>query len=462
LSVTAGVLREPVLEDDRVILWLPGEREGEYQYWERVGNVARAEVTVERGVCATAATAVRARQRVRGVLGRLFSRGPAATGGRVWVLPNGGTAEACGERRTDVVLAWAEDADGLDETRIKARWPESQGLREIGENLFLVSGVGVRRAGREPAATPAAPAAEPIPPGNPRPQAEKRLDAARRSGDPRAEAMALADLGVVCIIEGRAERGFPLLNEALQIARRTGDKARECDVLGNLGEAVLSAGDPGRAREIFEQEFAVARDAGDLFAEKLALEHLGTASSELRDHDRALELFDRALRLARQVGDRQREPVLLWHQGIQHAELGQRDRAIAKAQEAVDLLATAGKPQATVYSEHLQKFRASESGSGLGPILGSSVVVQGGASPVTVETTGGPGLLRMALTAASSMTRFLLGGMRTVNDAVYEKRMRTCAACEHHTGLRCRICGCFTHVKTRMPEEECPILKWPA
>jgi hypothetical protein len=43
-----------------------------------------------------------------------------------------------------------------------------------------------------------------------------------------------------------------------------------------------------------------------------------------------------------------------------------------------------------------------------------------------------------------------------------DKRLQTCAGCEYHTGLRCRVCGCFTGAKAALAHEECPVGKWPA
>jgi hypothetical protein len=68
----------------------------------------------------------------------------------------------------------------------------------------------------------------------------------------------------------------------------------------------------------------------------------------------------------------------------------------------------------------------------------------------------------MALSAEKSMARFTGSGGKTVAGTVLQKRLRTCVACEHHTGLRCRLCGCFTNVKARLAHEECPIKKWTA
>jgi hypothetical protein len=71
-------------------------------------------------------------------------------------------------------------------------------------------------------------------------------------------------------------------------------------------------------------------------------------------------------------------------------------------------------------------------------------------------------LLRMAVSATKAMATFLGTGMKTAPVELQQKRLNTCATCEHHTGLRCRICGCFTNVKARMLHEDCPIGKWPS
>jgi hypothetical protein len=59
------------------------------------------------------------------------------------------------------------------------------------------------------------------------------------------------------------------------------------------------------------------------------------------------------------------------------------------------------------------------------------------------------------------MARFIKAGMKPVFPEVYEQRLQTCAGCEYHTGLRCRICGCFTNMKANLVHEQCPAGKWP-
>src|SRR4051812_25606847 len=242
-----GVLPEPIADHDRIVLWLPDDRDERFRYWERVGNVARATITAGEGHCATAATSIRARQKIHGPLGKLFSRLRGTTGDRTLMVPDGETVEAWGGRRTDLLLVWVEDEDDarpLDEARIRSRWPESQRIRELGKNLFLVSGIEPR-----PAKTEAVP--EPVPPeGNPLQVAEQRLVAARATGDPREEVSALADLGLIHREQGDAPRAVVLLEEAAALARQLGDRVRECDVLGNLGLATLAVGQPSRARQL--------------------------------------------------------------------------------------------------------------------------------------------------------------------------------------------------------------------
>src|SRR5262249_21307183 len=207
--------------------------------------------TTEKGICATPATAVRARQRTRSFFGKLLQRFQKTSQEQTWMLPNGEPAEQCGERESNLLLAWAEDeTSGLDEPRLAARWPSSTRCQQLAKNLFLVS--GIERA-------TASPEAEPTPPqGQPREVAEHLLAAARQKGDRRAAVSALTDLGIVCTREGEVARALQLLEEALTLARQLGDRARESDVWGNLGLAALGAGQVKRALELFEQERAYA------------------------------------------------------------------------------------------------------------------------------------------------------------------------------------------------------------
>jgi tetratricopeptide (TPR) repeat protein len=236
-------------------------------------------------------------------------------------------------------------------------------------------------------------------------------------------------------------------------------------VRGNLGLALLKAGQPERALELLEQGLALARAGGDRYAEKTALERLGSGLSYLGEPGRALAAYGEALALARALGDRRHEADLRWQLAVQYADLGRRDEAAAQAQAAVDVLAGMAHPHAAWFAENLHQYRTGESATGLprptaaGTPGGGEVVVGAWAPPP--GPSSGPGLLRLAFSAARSMARFLMSGLKTVTAEEQQKRLRQCATCAHHTGMRCRVCGCFTSAKAWLAHEQCPLGKWP-
>ena len=195
-----GVLRETTADSGRVVLWLPGERDGTFQYWERVGSVARAEVSVEQGLYSTAAASIPAKQRHKGVLGKLLGRFHEAKGNHTLVLPGGETVEPCGERSTDLLLVWSQDnGQPLDESRIKSVWPEARRHRRLGPNIFLVGGLLAENG--QTVRPPTQPVS--LSDGNPRTLAEALLSGARQGGDRVKELSALTDLAIITLNEGK-------------------------------------------------------------------------------------------------------------------------------------------------------------------------------------------------------------------------------------------------------------------
>lgn len=66
--------------------------------------------------------------------------------------------------------------------------------------------------------------------------------------------------------------------------------------------------------------------------------------------------------------------------------------------------------------------------------------------------------------APSRLGKALVGwasqGMPITPPEELKKRQETCKNCEHFTGSRCKLCGCFTQAKLRMASEKCPVGKW--
>ncbi len=147
-----------------------------------------------------------------------------------------------------------------------------------------------------------------------------------------------------------------------------------------------------------------------------------------------------------------------WQEAVQFAELGQLQEAIARGEAAIRMMQMMGKPDAgMVRRASATLSRAGDTGLGLyEPNRGATGPAQAASSP------RGPGLLRMAASAAGAMAKFLGSGMKTTPPDVAKQRLQICRTCEHHTGVRCRVCGCFTGAKSKMLHERCPIDKWPA
>jgi Tfp pilus assembly protein PilF len=468
LQLNEGVVRETSCDAEQMVLWLPGKRNGRDQEWERISSVPRAQTQIEQGIGAVSATAIQARQSLRTFLGRMIRR-VQKSGDRSWTLPSGQWADQIGERRRDLLLVWSQEDGRLDEAWIKSRWPECQRIQQLGKDLYLVAGVKTPETENETLAGSA-----PAPQESPVKLAEEILNTARRTGDPRRIASALTDLGIVLARQGNAPRAVALLEEALRLVRQSGDRSLESDVLDNLGLALLTAGQAPRALSIFQEGLEIARSAGNPFAEKMALMHLGMACLTGRDSARACTFFDQALAIARQLCDRQHEADLLWQLSIVHAEAGQHDRAVARAQEAVALFKQVGNPQAHWLESQLQKYQAGQnaapiavvrfSESSSASVFGGQIAASGWTDqaiwPGQPQASGSPGLLRMAFSAMKSMAHFAGSGFKPAPAGIYQKRLQTCGSCEHHTGLRCKVCGCFTSIKARMPHESCPIGKW--
>jgi hypothetical protein len=76
------------------------------------------------------------RQRVEGLLGKLWWRFRDAQGGLVWNCPNGKAVEKRSEKQTDLVLSGAAGKTAtLDEARVRTRRPQVKQVRKVADNL---------------------------------------------------------------------------------------------------------------------------------------------------------------------------------------------------------------------------------------------------------------------------------------------------------------------------------------
>jgi tetratricopeptide (TPR) repeat protein len=445
MKLRDGILSESVSDHGQLVFWVKGERAGGCQEWERIASVGPAQL-LDEGMWGAAATVTGARQRLDGFVSGFIHRFRKTAGD--WSLPDGTTARQAGSRRSNVVLVWGDEDGSLDEERVRSWWPGCTAVRRLGETIWLVEGAALADARVERVGPPA---------GCPRAEGERLLAEARAAGNLAGEAAALTDLGVMSLRENDTAGAAARFEQALVLARRLGDREREHDILGNLGMAVLALGQIQAAQELFNKELAFGRERQDPFIQKLALERLGLVEAKTGGEQRGLTLLQEGLALARSVGDRQHEADLLWEIAIQEADQGRHRRAVQNARAAIDVLEALDNPEAKVLATHLQRYVAGECGS-IG--AGHGAVAFGWHTGAVSTGPAGAQLLRMGFSAAKSLATFFKSGCRTVSSAVRRRRLGACAVCPHHTGLRCKVCGCFTDLKARLAHERCPIGRW--
>jgi tetratricopeptide (TPR) repeat protein len=125
----------------------------------------------------------------------------------------------------------------------------------------------------------------------------------RQTGDRRAEAIAVYNIGAASSSLGEVDAARRGLEEGLQLARQNGDRALECATLCGLAELAIWQGDHERALAVARTalDLAVAVQAREL--EASAWIRLGDAESALAQWAAAALSYGHALRVGQEIGD---------------------------------------------------------------------------------------------------------------------------------------------------------------
>jgi len=132
------------------------------------------------------------------------------------------------------------------------------------------------------------------------------------------------------------------LGEAAALFEASGDRRAAADALNELGEVQFSLGQVADARATFERQLPLRRAIGDARGEGDALNSLGVTVSTLGDRRRALEYYAQALPLLRAAGDRVNEAQTLSNTGVAHAMLNENREALRFFEQALPLRRAAG------------------------------------------------------------------------------------------------------------------------
>jgi tetratricopeptide (TPR) repeat protein/transcriptional regulator with XRE-family HTH domain len=133
------------------------------------------------------------------------------------------------------------------------------------------------------------------------------LHAARRSGDPAAEADARYGLGGISGMSGRFRDAADHFQAALELYQQCGDREGQARILQNLGSTEHWLHNHRSAAEYFRLAIAAFDDVGDSLGAARALTSLAGAETELGSYDQATEHLQQALPVLREVKDRVRE-----------------------------------------------------------------------------------------------------------------------------------------------------------
>ena len=81
-----------------------------------------------------------------------------------------------------------------------------------------------------------------------------------------------------------------------------------------------------------------------------------------------------------------------------------------------------------------------------------------------VDQLQDPSLIQKAVNAGTALGRVVKSAVTREKVRVpleeTARRMAICKGCEFYINARCRKCGCYMNLKSRLETEHCPIGKW--
>ncbi|MFD2009950.1 cyclophane-containing RiPP biosynthesis TPR protein HaaT [Streptomyces narbonensis] len=162
-------------------------------------------------------------------------------------------------------------------------------------------------------------------------------EAARHTGNRRALADALAELGVVRRFMAAYPEAVEALNEAVTEYEAVREKRGKADALNQVGIVWYMIADNEASTRAQIDALALYRELGDRLGQANALADLGMVRRQTSRFDAAVEAQSEALSIYRELGDRYGEANSLRDLGIVHCLLGEYGLAAQHHREALDI-----------------------------------------------------------------------------------------------------------------------------
>ena len=131
----------------------------------------------------------------------------------------------------------------------------------------------------------------------------KALECDRLTGDQRAMAATLGNLGNICAVSGRREAAQAYYQEVLELQKILGDEKGIGTTLANLGNLRADAGEWDRARAYYLEALDLMTKAHDEIGKAVLFSDLGLVARETGQFDQAIQHYEQSLVLMRRVGN---------------------------------------------------------------------------------------------------------------------------------------------------------------
>ncbi|MFF5714938.1 cyclophane-containing RiPP biosynthesis TPR protein HaaT [Streptomyces sp. NPDC012756] len=162
-------------------------------------------------------------------------------------------------------------------------------------------------------------------------------EAARHTGDRKAIAGALAELGVVRRFMAAYPEAIEALNEAVEQYDAVGDRRGKAEALNQAGIVWLLTADNDDSARAQTEALALYREVGDRLGQANALADLGMVRRQTGRFDAAVEAQSEALSIYRELDDRYGEANSLRDLGVVHRLMGEYEQAACRHREAYDI-----------------------------------------------------------------------------------------------------------------------------
>ncbi|MGW4115837.1 ATP-binding protein [Actinosynnema sp. NPDC004786] len=163
------------------------------------------------------------------------------------------------------------------------------------------------------------------------------LTTATRTGDLRAQAAVLSDLGYVYRRQGDLDAAAAALTRTLELNTRTNDSLGQAAMLTDLGYVQLLRGEWDAARDTSKRAVDIYAHSDNLLVSANALNNLGYVHLLREEADEAGDILTQAVELYRRSEDPMAQANALNYLGYVHLLRGQADQAVDTQTRALDL-----------------------------------------------------------------------------------------------------------------------------